>query len=55
MTNNVEGYITEDQFVDWAFRLPQGVLTHHLDFHIVPIDITTEAHKMFSSDEQQVG
>ena len=49
------GFITQFQFVHWVKKLPEDKVTSLLEFHIVPPEITQEAHRLFSRRAQESG
>lgn len=57
MDDKQQGFITQFQFVQWVKKLPEDKVTSLLEFHIVPPEITQEAHRLFSrrAEEQGLG
>lgn len=53
MDDKRHGVITQFQFVKWVKKLPEEELRHLLEFRIVPLEITQEAHRLFSRREAE--
>lgn len=49
------GFITQFQFVQWIKKLPDDKINSLLEFHIVPPEITQEAHRLFSKTAEEQG
>ena len=45
----VLGRVEEEQFAEWVKKLPEDTLHRILAFHIIPVDISAEAHRTFTS------
>lgn len=49
------GFITQFQFVQWIKKLPEDKINSLLEFHIVPPEITQEAHRLFARTAEEQG